>query len=274
MEDVIKCEPPAPWLGGKSRLSDRIVDLIEGIPHDLYLEPFIGMGGVFFRRRRSVKCEVINDFNGEVSNLFRQLRRHHSTVLDEARFLLGSREEFERFKQQRPDLMTEIERAVRFLYLQHQAFGGKPSGQNFGVDRDRGSRFSIEKIETNISRIRKRLSQVIIENLDFIEVIDRYDRGTSLVYLDPPYYGGEGDYGKSLFSRARFIDLANRLSSLAGTFILSINDVPAIREVFSDFAMLEVQTKYTVQGGEAKSVGELLISNREAALVGAQKSLI
>lgn len=274
MEDVIKCEPPAPWLGGKSRLSDRIVDLIEGIPHDLYLEPFIGMGGVFFRRRRSVKCEVINDFNGEVTNLFRQLRRHHLTVLDEARFLLGSREEFERFKQQRPDLMTEIERAVRFLYLQHQAFGGKPSGQNFGVDRDRGSRFSIEKIEANIERIRKRLSQVIIENLDFIEVIDRYDRGTSLVYLDPPYYGGEGDYGKSLFSRARFLDLANRLSSLAGTFILSINDVPAIREVFSDFAMLEVQTKYTIQGGEAKNVGELLISNREDALVGAQRSLI
>ena len=274
MKEVIRCEPPAPWLGGKSRLADRIVDLIEGIDHDLYLEPFIGMGGVFFRRRRSVKCEVMNDFNGEVANLFRQLRRHHNVVLDEARFLLGSREEFERFKAQRPDLMTEIERAVRFLYLQHQAFGGKPSGQNFGVDRERGSRFSIEKIEINIERIRKRLSSVIIENLDFIEVIDRYDGGRALVYLDPPYYGGEGDYGKSLFSRSRFVDLAARLSRLAGTFILSINDVPAVREIFSDFAMLEVQTKYTIQGGEAKNVGELLISNSERALVGAQKTLI
>lgn len=274
MKEVIRCEPPAPWLGGKSRLADRIVDLIEGIDHDLYLEPFIGMGGVFFRRRRSVKCEVMNDFNGEVANLFRQLRRHHNVVLEEARFLLGSREEFERFKAQRPDLMTEIERAVRFLYLQHQAFGGKPSGQNFGVDRDRGSRFSIEKIEINIERIRKRLSSVIIENLDFIEVIDRYDGGRALVYLDPPYYGGEGDYGKSLFSRSRFVDLATRLSRLAGTFILSINDVPAIREIFGDFAMLEVQTKYTIQGGEAKNVGELLISNSEGALVGAQKTLI
>ncbi len=75
-------------------------------------------------------------------------------------------------------------------------------------------------------------------------------------------------------SRTRCVVLAARLSRLASTFILSINDVPAIREIFGDFAMLEVQTKYTIQGGEAKNVGELLISNSEGALVGAQKTLI
>lgn len=83
-----------------------------------------------------------------------------------------------------------------------------------------------------------------------------------------------GITGNRCFPRARFVDLAKRLSSLTGTFILSINDVPEIREIFADFAMLEVKTKYTVQGGEAKPVGELLISNVEAALIGGQKTLI
>ena len=51
MTPVDPVEPVAPYLGGKSRLAATICDRIDAIPHKTYAEPFIGMGGVFFRRR-------------------------------------------------------------------------------------------------------------------------------------------------------------------------------------------------------------------------------
>ena len=53
--------PVAPWLGGKSRLAKRLCAMIEAVPHRLYAEPFVGMGGVFFRRTFQRPVEVIND---------------------------------------------------------------------------------------------------------------------------------------------------------------------------------------------------------------------
>jgi DNA adenine methylase len=53
----------AAYIGGKRQLADRLVALIERVPHETYAEPFIGMGGVFLRRRLAPKAEVINDLS-------------------------------------------------------------------------------------------------------------------------------------------------------------------------------------------------------------------
>jgi len=63
--------------------------------------------------------------------------------------------------------------------------------------------------------------------------ITRHDRPDTLFYLDPPYWGCETDYGKAVFSRADFEALTALLKGKKGRFILSINDVPEIRELFS-----------------------------------------
>ncbi|BCH58999.1 hypothetical protein RvVAR0630_16230 [Agrobacterium vitis] len=47
---VPNTQPPAAWIGGKCSLAPRLVKMIEAIPHQTYAEPFVGMGGVFFRR--------------------------------------------------------------------------------------------------------------------------------------------------------------------------------------------------------------------------------
>ncbi|WP_210404006.1 hypothetical protein [Pararhodobacter marinus] len=66
--------------------------------------------------------------------------------------------------------------------------------------------------------------------MDFAAFIDRIDRPGVLFYLDPPYYGCEDDYGRELFSRARFEELAEQLGRLKGRFILSLNDRPEVRD--------------------------------------------
>jgi len=76
------------------------------------------------------------------------------------------------------------------------------------------------------------LAGLVIEQLDWSAFIDRYDGRKLCFYLDPPYFGSESDYGKSCFGRDQFQAIATRLRGLKGRFILSINDVPEIRETF------------------------------------------
>jgi DNA adenine methylase len=97
--------------------------------------------------------------------------------------------------------------------------------------------------------------------LDFRALIKRYDRPGTLFYLDPPYYNCEGDYGADLFKRDDFTDLATILEALKGRFILSLNDVPEVRELFSWAKIKAVKTTYSVGGGKrSKQAGEVIIT--------------
>ncbi|WP_408636024.1 hypothetical protein [Pseudophaeobacter flagellatus] len=66
-------------------------------------------------------------------------------------------------------------------------------------------------------------------------MIRRYDGSKTLFYLDPPYWGGESDYGKGLFERSALQAMGEQLAEIRGKFILSINDRPEIRELFAGF---------------------------------------
>ena len=91
MTPVQPARPVAGYIGGKRALAARIIERIERAPHRTYAEPFVGMGGVFFRRRFQPPAEVINDRNGEVANLFRILQRHYPQFMDTLRFQLSGR---------------------------------------------------------------------------------------------------------------------------------------------------------------------------------------
>jgi len=258
--DVESTQPPAAWIGGKRQLAARLVGMINAIPHVTYAEPFVGMGGVFFRRTRAPRSEVINDRNGEVVNLFRILQRHYPQFMDTLKFQITSRREFDRLKACDPATLTDLERAARFLYLQKLAFGGKVAGQNFGVVRGETARFNLNRLAPLLEDVHERLSGVVIENLDWMAFIDRYDRPGTLFYLDPPYWGSEDDYGKALFSRDQFERMAAVLRTLKGRFLLSINDTPRIREIFHDFAADDAVLTYSISGGKGTSARELIIT--------------
>jgi len=259
-EQVKPINPIAPYLGDKRLLAKTIVPIIEKIPHNIYAEPFMGMGGVFFRRTKKPKCEAINDINSEIVNMFRMVERFPDYLADMLKFKICSRAEFKRMLVTPPLLLTELERAVRYLYIQKNAFGGKTYSQHFGIDV-RQNRFSSEKIIQSIQELHQRLTGIYIECLPYAEFITRYDRPDTLFYLDPPYWNCENDYGKGIFCKADFENLAKLLKGIKGRFIMSINDVPEIRRFFKAFYMKEVQTTYTTGLQPGKKANELLISN-------------
>lgn len=261
MRPVEPTSTPAGYIGGKRNLAKRITALIETIPHTTYAEAFVGMGGIFLKRRSAPRAEVINDWSGDVANLFRILQRHYPQFIDTLRFQITGRREFERLKATDPATLTDLERAARFLYLQRLAFGGKVAGRNFGVDVASSAGFNLTTLAPLLDDIHHRLAGVVIENLPWQAFLARYDRLGTLFYLDPPYFGNEGDYGAGMFSREQFEEMAGVLRALKGRFILSINDRPEVRELFAGFELQPVELTYTVAGGQnAKPARELVIT--------------
>jgi DNA adenine methylase len=252
--------PVAPWMGGKRHLAQRIVQKIDLIPHEMYAEAFVGMGGVFLRRASRPRVEVINDLGRDVSNFFRVLQRHHTTLVEYLQFQVTSRAEFERLIATDPETLTDIERAARFVFLQRTAFGGKVVGRNFGVSAMAPAHFNALSVRAQLEAVHARLSGVVIESLDFETFMDRYDARGALFYLDPPYWGCERDYGDDLFARSDFQRLADIVGKMKARFILSINDTPEVRDLFGAFEIEPVRTTYTISG-PAQKVQELIISN-------------
>ena len=83
---VTPIRPAAAYIGGKRRLGEQLARRIEAVPHETYAEPFIGMGGVFFRRRWAPRREVVNDVSRDVATLFRILQRHYPQFMETLKF--------------------------------------------------------------------------------------------------------------------------------------------------------------------------------------------
>jgi DNA adenine methylase len=260
LRPVEPTQTPAAYIGGKRSLAKRLCAMIEGVEHATYAEVFVGMGGIFLRRSWAPKSEVINDYSGDVANLFRILQRHYPQFMDMLKFQVSSRREFDRLKACDPATLTDLERAARFLYMQRLSFGGRVNG-HFGIDPGRGSRFNITKLVPVLEDIHERLAGVVIENRPWADFIRLYDRPGTLFYLDPPYWGNETDYGPGMFDRGEFDQMASVLAEIEGKFILSLNDRPEVRETFGAFRIEPVELTYMANGKNKKPAREVIISN-------------
>lgn len=246
-------QPIIPWIGGKRRLADRIFPLFPA--HECYVEPFAGGAALFFLRQPA-KVEVLNDINGELVNLYRVVQHHLEEFVRQFKWALTSRTVFEWLKVTRPETLTDIQRAARFFYLQQNAFGGRVDGQSFGTATT-APPLNLLRIEQNLSDAHLRLSGVYIEHLPWQDIIKRYDREHTLFYLDPPYWETEG-YGVP-FEWSQYEQMAELLSSIKGKAIISLNDHPDIRKVFSRYHIESTNIRYTVGGGAGVERGEVLI---------------
>jgi DNA adenine methylase len=131
---------------------------------------------------------------------------------------------------------------------------------SFSIATTSRPRLNLLRVEEELSAVHLRLSQVYIENRDFREIIPRFDKGDTFFYIDPPYHGCENYYGNDIFSREDFKVLRDLLKCIKGKFILSINDVPEIRELFRGFNIEVVETSYSAGGANKKKrVTELLV---------------
>jgi DNA adenine methylase len=247
---------PLSYIGGKNRLAKQIIAMLPA--HTTYVEPFSGGAQVFFHKPPS-EVEVLNDLDREIVNFYRVCQWHHDELIRYFKFSLVSRSQFDLFKTTDPAALTDIQRAARYLYLQKTCYGGLVRHKNYGGNVTQPPGFNIERLPEILEDSHARLARVQIESLPYEQVLERYDRPTTLFYLDPPYFGRKlYNYN---FEPGDFTTLAGRLKGLKGKFVLSLNDVPEVRRIFRGFTIKGVELFYTAQQKAGLRFKELLITN-------------
>jgi DNA adenine methylase len=113
------------YLGGKSLLAGKIIPKIPA--HTCYCEVFAGAAWLLFKKEES-EVEIINDINTDLVTLYRVVKHHLREFIRYLEWILVARDEFERFKLENPETLTDIQRAVRFFYLLKNAYSSKLTG--------------------------------------------------------------------------------------------------------------------------------------------------
>ena len=257
---------PIKWKGGKSGSVKAILPLIP--EHKTYVEPFFGGGWIYFAKDKS-KVEVINDINGDLTNLFEVLRTQYDSFIERFNFVLKSRELFLDYRISMSDKsLPPLERAFRFYYINQNAFSGlirynqnKQCNSSFAGSPDREAQSSFWNFD-KIKDAHNRLRETIIENDNYTNVVKRYDRDCTLFFLDPPYEGLDNRTynGDTYFN---YDELLNQCRNIKGKFILTLNS--GFEEKFKEFNIIPNNVHYSMgcTTASTKSYKEILITNYE-----------
>jgi DNA adenine methylase len=235
---------PFKWVGGKSRLRKQIVELLPS--HTCYVEPFAGAAWVLFAKPPS-DVEVLNDIDQELMNFFRVVKESPEALVTSFEWDLVSRAEFDRLANLDPSQLTNAERAHRFYYLIMAGWGGElnyPRFQTSITDGGHGNRLigALKTLQARLQPVHHRLRTVIIECLDWRECVERYDRPSTVMYIDPPYPGNKCNYAYNMREWSEHHELRARLADASCKWILSSYDTPQIRDLYSEYYILPVQS--------------------------------
>lgn len=175
--------------GSKRRIASWIIQRMPA--HHSYLEPYFGCGAVLFAKR-SAPIETVNDLDGEVVNFFRVIRDPESRerLLEWLDYTPYAREVYEDAFQRGPQ--DDVERAGYFAVKSMQGWGFRMNG-NCGWKKDVNGRecaYAVRywnDLPGSIAWMAARLKQVQIENRPALDLIQNFNHGNVLMYLDPPY---------------------------------------------------------------------------------------
>ena len=276
------------YIGGKARISKWIVPFI---PNDIetYVEPFSGMFWVFFKMNLkdypNLKTVVYNDFNSLNANLFKCSKEYDVLWEKISQYpcqTLGVSdtpiEYSELFRSCQTEVfsndlvITEENRfdiAAKYVYVLTQIFSGsKPETSNY-MDYKGKYRCKVlifmDKLRDK--KFREHFDKItFVENMDFQEVISKYDSDKTYFYVDPPYWKTENYYSNHDFDRNDHERLALSLKSMKGKFSLSYYDFPLLSRWFSKldyvWEMKEFAKAAAAKSGTKQNMGEeLLIMN-------------
>lgn len=199
-----------PYTGFKGSFAKQISTYIPH--HKYYIEPFMGGLGVILNKTPS-NYEIINDINNELYNLYDVIKNDYEELRKKWDFILKSRYLFKELKKKKD--LDRIELAFKTMYIRYNSLNG--NGHSF-VSQSKNI-VDFDRIKDRIKKTYKRLQYVNIENRDYKDVINMWNKKNSFFYLDPPYFGTDNSgYSSGELNLDEFIDI---LKSIKGKFILS-----------------------------------------------------
>ena len=275
------------YIGGKSKIGKWIVPFY---PTDMetYVEPFSGMFWCFFNmdleKYPNLKKVVYNDFNPLNYNLFQCVQNPSELqrVMDEIEVqqvgvIDTSIELKEKFNMFQSEIFGEGFKvgncdyivAAKYVYVLSQVFSGsKPETSSF-IDLKGKYRSKYLAFRDKLSKpnwVDHFLKITDVENLDFQDVIEKYDSPSTYFYVDPPYWKTENYYSNHDFDRDDHERLAIALNNVQGKFSLSYYDFELLHDWFPEtknrWEKKEFAKAAAAKKGTKQNMGEeLLILN-------------
>jgi len=278
------------YIGGKSKMASWIIPYI---PKDIetYCEPFSGQFWVFFKMDidefPNLKKVVYNDYNPLNTNLYKCIKNHQRLLEECEKIPVQQKgetstpsicqENFNNFQSElfSGDLVIgdtpNYELAAKYVYVLTQVFSGaNPQTSKFiDLKGKYHSKFTSFKNKLSNPKWQKMFESItIVENLDFEDVITKYDSDTTYFYNDPPYYiVGEGKYyANHNFGREDHERLARTLQNINGKFSLSYYDFELLHEWYPEDTYRWERKQFNKAAAAKKGVSqnkseEILIMN-------------
>lgn len=275
------------YIGGKSRIGKWIS---EYYPKDIetYVEGFGGMFWCFFNMKLedypNLKNIIYNDFNPLNANLFKCVINHQELLKECNKLIVQEKDVFPTkeickknfiqfqieifstdLKFTEPDYII----AAKYVYVLTQVFSGsKPETSSFiDLKGKYHSKFTSFKNKLSDPKWQKLFESItIIENLDFEDLLKKYDSENTYFYMDPPYWKTESYYSNHDFDSSDHIRLANSLKSLRGKWSLSYYDFPQLSDWFPKDRYIWISKQFakaaSAKKGLSQNMGEeILIMN-------------
>ena len=264
--------PFVKWVGGKRQLLDI---LTAAMPrnHGKYYEPFIGGGALLFSHLP--RKAIISDINAELVNCYEVIRDDVDALVRSLKQHKNTEEHFYRVRAKKPETMTSVQRASRFVYLNKTCFNGLYRENQSGQFNAPYGRYTNPRIvdEGNLRAISAYLNsnEIGIVHSGYEHVLETAVAG-DLIYFDPPYAplsktANFATYTKRGFTLDDQAQLAQAFASLAAKGVhvmLSNSNTDVIRELYKGFRIQTVHATRAINCKGAlrgKEPNEVLVTS-------------
>lgn len=261
-------QPLLRWAGSKRQIVPLLAKYWSG-EFKRYVEPFAGSACLFFHL--APRVALLGDINAELLSTYQSVKLRYSEVSKLLCKMPKGEREYYKVRALRPEGLSSVARAARFIYLNRYCFNGlyRTNGNgDFNVPYGGRGSGSIPSAET-LKRISLLLKRATLINEDFEKVLDRVTHG-DFVYMDPPFSVCDRrvfkEYGSKVFGWKDIIRLRKRLVGLAEgriPFVVSYIRSEEAEYLAKGFKVSSVSVRRNISGFLESRVKcqELLISN-------------
>lgn len=275
MKDHLYPRPFLKWAGGKSQLTEELVNH-RPPTFTTYHEPFVGGGALFFHLFRAGKIQraVLSDINAELVDTYLAIRDHAGEVIRYLAEFPHSKEFYYQLRSKDPQELSLPERAARMIYLNKTGYNGlyrvNRQGQfNVPYGRYKSPRYLDRE---NLLAVSWSLQNVDILCASFETVLERACAG-DWVYFDPPYvplsqtahFTSYHSSGFDVNDQAHLRDVCLALTE-AGVYVtVSNSDTPTVHALYGSppfsFHRVWASRSINCNGKKRGKVSEGIITN-------------
>ena len=269
-------QPVLKWVGGKRQLLPQIEKHVPD--YNRYFEPFIGGGAVLFEL--CPKSATINDFNPELTNLYKVIKTKHKKLIELLKIHKQNNSEEYFYEIRGLDRLedyaklSDVERAARLIYMNKVCYNGLYRVNSSGFFNAPYGKYENPAIfdESNIEEVHKYLKTNDIRILtgDFAAAVADAVPG-DFIYFDPPYaplsatanFTSYSSTGFSADDQRRLKVLCDELNDKGIKFLLSNSNCEFIRDLYKDYEIEMVDAKRAIncKGSGRGTIKEVLVRN-------------